>query len=200
MFLSSPRYLDILARIDAANASDPNQELDPATGQTLPAELLYSHRMSEMLMRFAPDAPEVVHIAVRAQHIRRWEIPRSDYPQTPFGYKQWRAHLSRFHADTTGALMQATGYDDETISVVRRTVAKLGIKVNAESQLLEDVASLVFIEHYLSGFINRHPEYSPEKFQGILQKTWLKMSEAARLFALTKIKSPLDLTPFHQNP
>ncbi len=197
MFQPSSRYPGIIERIDTANAADPVQETDPVSCRPLPGELLYSQRMSDMLTRFAPDASEAVHIAVRAQHIRRWEIPRTDYPQTTFGYKQWRARLSRFHAETASELMREAGYDEEMASRVRTIVGKLGIKVNPESQLLEDVASLVFLEHYLSGFIARHPDYTREKFHGILQKTWLKMSPAGRAFALSKIKAPLDLASFN---
>lgn len=36
--------------------------------------------MTDMLARFAPDANELMQIAVRAQHIKRWCSPHSDFP------------------------------------------------------------------------------------------------------------------------
>jgi hypothetical protein len=183
-----------LALFDAANALDPN--LEDAGGQLRPKELLYAERMSAMLQRFAPTASETVQLAVRAQHIQRWTVPRNSYPMTPVGYKQWRTGLYKFHAETAGALMRDAGYDEDTIEQVERIVAKKGIKVNADTQLLEDIASLVFIEHYLTTFAAQHPEYDEAKWCDIIRKTWQKMSAEARDFALKGgITLPPDLTP-----
>lgn len=193
MISDQQRYDRTIALFDAANAQDPNRE--SASGEAFPKELLYAIRMSEMLLRFAPEASETVRLAVRAQHIQRWKIPRADFPQTPFGYKQWRSGLYKFHAETAGQLMRNAGYDDEMIDRVRNSVAKLGIKVNPETQMLEDVADLVFLEHYLSGFAAQHPEYDEAKWIDILQKTWKKMSPQGRAFALSKISLPGPLTP-----
>jgi len=189
----STHYPALLQRIDASHASDPHLELDTATGQQQPKESLYAQRMANMLTRFSPEASEAVHISVRAQHIQRWMIPRSDFPMTTLGYKQWRARLYKYHADVTGELMHQVGYDDDAIAQVKAIVGKRGIKVNPEAQLLEDVASLVFLEHYLVNFVAAHPEYDAEKWQGILRKTWVKMSERGQSFALTKIHLPVHL-------
>lgn len=183
-------YTALLQLIDASHASDPNLELDTATGQQQPKESLYAQRMTDMLTRLAPEASEAVYISVRAQHIQRWMIPRSDFPMTTLGYKQWRARLYKYHAEVTAELMHQVGYDDGTIARVKAIVGKLGIKVNPEAQLLEDVASLVFLEHYLSDFVAAHPEYNAEKWQGILRKTWIKMSDRGQSFALTEIHLP----------
>jgi len=62
--------------------------------------------------------------------------------------------------------------------------------------LLEDVASLVFIEHYLLGFAAGKPDYDEEKWLDILRKTWRKMSPAARQFALSgAVRLPEALLP-----
>ena len=93
-------------------------------------------------------------------------------------------------------LMKEAGYGDETIARVQSAVGKKGIKVNPETQLLEDVADLVFIECYMQGFASQHPEYDEEKWIGIIRKTWQKMSAQAREFALSgKIKLPEALVP-----
>jgi len=67
---------------------------------------------------------------------------------------------------------------------VKSIVSKKGLKVNAETQLMEDVADLVFIEHYIAGFAAQHPEYDEEKWLQIIRKTWQKMSQRAHEFAL----------------
>lgn len=186
----SARFQRAIALFDAANAEDPNHE----DGQ--PKELLYGRRMSEMLARFAPDAPESVQLAVRAQHIQRWKVPRNSYPMDRNGYLQWRTGLYKFHADLAGELMQQAGYDAEMIDRVKTAVGKKGIKVNAETQMLEDVADLVFIQYYMLGFAGQHAEYSEDKWLEIVRKTWKKMSDAGRAFALSgQLKLPEPLVP-----
>lgn len=190
-----PRFQRAIALFDAANAEDPRQEPGP-DGQPFPKELLYAQRMTEMLERYAPDAPEAVRLAVRAQHIQRWKSPRESYPMDRNGYLQWRTHLYKFHADTAGRLMQEAGYDQETIERVQKAVGKRGLKVNPESQMLEDVADLVFIEHYMLDFVTQKPDYTEEKWLDIVRKTWQKMSADARAFALSgKVKLPEPLVP-----
>jgi len=180
---------------DAANAEDPRQDPGP-DGQTCPRELLYSRRMTEMLQRFAPEASEAVQLAVRAQHIQRWKSPRESYSMDRAGYLQWRTNLYKFHADTAGRLMKDAGYDDAMIGRVKAVVGKKGLKVNPETQMLEDVTDLVFIEHYLLEFAGHKPDYPEEKWLDIIRKTWRKMSQEAREFALSgRIKLPEPLVP-----
>jgi hypothetical protein len=162
----------------------------------VPRELLYSQRMGEMLARYAPEADDAVKLAVRAQHIQRWKTPRDSYPMTRDGYLQWRTGLYKFHAETAGRLMQEAGYDAATIERVQQAVGKRGLKVNPDTQLLEDVADLVFIEYYMLGFAGQHAEYSEEKWIEIVQKTWKKMSERAHAFALSgQLRLPEALVP-----
>jgi hypothetical protein len=184
------RFDQAVALFDAANAEDPNQE----DGQ--PKELLYARRMSDMIARFAPEASEAAQLAVRAQHIRRWTVPRSTYPMNKEGYHAWRTGLYVFHADTTGELMRQAGYDDTMIERVKKAVSKRGIKVNPETQLLEDIANLVFIEHYMLAFAQTKPDYDEAKWLEIIRRTWGKMSKNAQAFALSgKIKLPEPLVP-----
>lgn len=184
------RFQRAIALFDAANAEDPNQD------QGQPKELLYARRMTEMLDRYAPDASEAVKLAVRAQHIQRWKVPRSNYPMTKEGYYAWRTGLYKFHAETAGELMKQAGYDEAMIDRVKAAVGKRGIKVNPETQMLEDVTDLVFIEHYMLGFAGQHADYSEEKWLEIIRKTWKKMSDAAHAFALSgKLKLPEPLVP-----
>lgn len=187
-------YQAAIAAIDQANAEDPNKEI--ANSKEFPKELLYSQRMTEMQERYIPEASEAVKLAVRAQHIQRWKIPRSNYPMDKQGYLQWRTGLYKFHAETAGRIMQEAGYDDLMIDRVKKIVSKKGLKVNPETQLMEDVVDLVFIEHYLVGFVAQHPEYDEAKWIPIIRKTWQKMSSRAHEFALSgKIKLPEALVP-----
>lgn len=190
MIENPERFARALALFDAANAEDPNLD----EGQ--PKELLYGRRMSDMIGRFAPDASEAVQLAVRAQHIQRWKVPRSQYPMNKEGYHAWRTGLYTFHADTAGALMRQAGYDDAMIERVKKAVGKRGIKSNPETQLLEDIADLVFIEHYMLAFAQSKPDYDEEKWLEIIRKTWKKMSKAAQAYALSgRIKLPEPLVP-----
>jgi hypothetical protein len=187
-----------IALIDEANSEDPNQEADE-NGKSWPKELLYSHRMTDMLNRFAPDADDVAQISMRAQHIQRWKSPRDAYAMDRQGYLQWRTQLYKFHAQTVGDIMRNVGYDEESIGRVEKAVGKRAIKVNPDTQLLEDVTDLVFIEHYMLYFAGKHPEYDEAKWIDIIQKTWKKMSEKAQQFALAgNIRLPEALVPLIQ--
>ena len=192
--MTQQRYQLAIAGIDQANAEDPHNET--ADGKEYPKELLYSQRMTEMQERYIPEASEAVKIAVRAQHIQRWKIPRSSYPMDKEGYLQWRTGLYKFHAETVGNIMHEAGYDSEMIERVKKIVGKKGLKVNPETQQMEDVVDLVFIEHYLTGFVAQHPEYDEAKWIPIIRKTWQKMSSRAHDFTLSdNIKLPEALTP-----
>ncbi|MES9957667.1 MAG: DUF4202 domain-containing protein [Sedimenticola sp.] len=180
--------------IDAANSEDPNME--SADGREWPKELLYSHRMTDMLNRYRPDADEVGQISIRAQHIQRWKSPRDAFPMNRQGYLQWRTQLYKFHGNTAAELMAQAGYDEESMERVRKAIGKKAVKVNPDTQLLEDVAALVFIEHYMQAFADKHPEYDEAKWIDIIQKTWKKMSNDGQQFALSgSIKLPEPLVP-----
>lgn len=198
MSTQDDRYRKAVALIDAANQEDPNQVTDE-DGKTWPKELLYSHRMADMLERYDPQADDAMKLAIRAQHIQRWKSARSDYPMDRTGYLKWRTDLYKFHAETAGALLDQAGYGEEDIERVKQAVGKKAIKRNPDTQLLEDVTDLVFIEHYMLEFAGKHPEYSEEKWLDIIRKTWKKMSERAHQFALSGgIKLPEPLVPLIQ--
>lgn len=187
-------YLAAIAAFDQANLEDPNQELKD--GRQYAKEWLYSLRMSEMLMRFSPDSSDAVKLAVRAQHIQRWKIPRTSFSPDRHGYLQWRISLYKFHADSATHLMRQVGYDEETIARVYAIVSKKNIKLDAEAQLMEDVVGLVFLEHYMEKFAAKHVDYTEAKWLQIIRKTWQKMSHQAQAFVLAeKIFLPPALVP-----
>lgn len=165
--------------IDAENAQDPNSEIYQS--KTYPKELLYSNRMYERLMSFHPNASEEVQIATKAQHICRWKMPRETYPMDRVGYLKWREDLKKFHAKTTAEILEKAGYSQEFIDRVSFLIEKKLLKKDEETQLLEDVICLVFLEHYFDPFVQKHDR---EKMKNIILKTWNKMSEAGHQEAL----------------
>lgn len=144
-----------------------------ADGSPVSRELRYARRMTESLETFAPDASEELRLAVRCQHIRRWEIPRSTFPMNRIGYRRWRSALAEFHARTAGEIMREAGYEESTVARVQDIVQKRRLKKDSDVQTLEDVACLVFLEHYLHEFALAHDD---AKVVDILRKTWPKMS------------------------
>jgi len=194
MSQSPQNYQQAKALIDAANGADPNRV--EADGKEWPKELLYSERMSDMLERYAPQADEVMKLAIRAQHIERWKSPRNAYPMDRIGYLKWRKDLYKMQGETTARLLREAGYDEDSAARAENAVAKKNLKTNPDTQLLEDVTDLVFIEHYMLEFVGKHPEYDEDKWIDIIQKTWNKMSPAAHEFALSgKLELPKPLVP-----
>lgn len=159
----SERFDRAVAAIDAANAEDPNGK-----------ELIYGQRMTARLERFDPDASEELALAVRAQHICRWKIARADYPEGRTGYKRWRSDLAKLHAEITGAIVLDAGYDDAFAARVGDLLQKKRLAHDPEVQTLEDVACLVFLEHYFDDFAGKHDD---DKVVDIVRKTWRKMSD-----------------------
>ena len=91
------------------------------------------------------------------------------------------------------------GYGEDVIERVKQAVGKRALKINPDTQLLEDVAGLVFIEHYMLEFAVKHPEYDEAKWLDIIRKTWKKMSSRAQQFALSGgINLPQPLLPLIQ--
>ena len=166
-----------MSAIDAANAADPNR-VDEA-GR--PKELVYAEQMTRWLAELVPDASDALRLAVRAQHIRRWEIPRDSYPMDRIGYLKWRTDLKNLHAKLAGDILAEAGYDDVTVARVQGLIRKERLKQDAETQALEDVACLVFLENYFADFARQH---DPEKVVEIVRKTWKKMSPNGHAAAL----------------
>ena len=183
---------------DAANSKDPNMVKD-GNGNDVPKELIYSHRMLDMINRYLPDADEVAKLSVAAQHIQRWTSPRSDYPMNRKGYHLWRTRLYAYHAETATAILEEVGYDEDTIARVKLAIGKKDLKNNKDTQILEDVAALTFIEHYMTAMYENFPQYDEEKWIDIIIRTWKKMSADAQAFALSgDLKLPADLVPVIQ--
>ena len=169
---------------DLANEKDPNKET--YLGKTYAKEVLYAIRMTNRLNSFAPDASEALQLTARCQHICRWEIARDSYEMNRAGYLKWRQDLKKHHAKKATAILKDIGYQAKTLDQVAFLLEKKQLKKNEDTQTLEDVICLVFLEFYFAPFAKK---YSEEKLIDILQKTWRKMSAKGHEAAL---KLPLS--------
>ena len=169
------KFQSAIARFDAENSRDPNLE----NGR--PRELLYAERLTQWVLKLAPDASEVLQLAARCQHICRWESPRENYPMTRPGYLKWRADLKKIHAEKAGAILREVGYDDETIRRVQDLNLKKNFPAEAEVRVLEDALCLVFLEFQFAALVAKSDD---EKMINAVRKSWGKMTGAARGEAL----------------
>ena len=170
----------VLAAIDDINNTDPNVIVFDE--KSYPKEYIYGLQMTNMLEKHWPEASDLLQIAVRAQHIKRWHLKRSEFDLGKKGYFKWRIALGKFHAQLTEQLMQENGYTAEEAAQTGAIIRKEKLKSNTESQTLEDVACLVFLQFYFDDFAGKHSE---EKIVSVLQKTWGKMSGQGQEIALT---------------
>ncbi|KAI4627157.1 uncharacterized protein J4E87_004499 [Alternaria ethzedia] len=168
-----------LTAIDAAHAEDPNKVT--INGTEMPYELHYAQKCTSYLEKRAPSASEPLRLAIRAQHFRRWEVPRASYPMTRPGYHAWRTFLKKRQAELVEQICVDAGYTTEDASTVGSLIRKEDLKVNEETMVLEDVACLVFLDDQFEAFEKEHDE---EKIIKILQKTWGKMTERGHELAL----------------
>lgn len=176
---TADRLAAIFAAIDAENADDPKSI--EVGGALRPFALVYGERMSARLAKLAPQASDLLKIAARAQHIRRFDTPRSAYPMDKVGYYAWRNALKVHHAEVVGRLMAKLGWSQAEIDRVGQLVRKEAIKRDPEAQTVEDCASLVFLEHEYAEFGDKHDD---AKVIDIVAKTWRKMSDAGHAQAL----------------
>jgi hypothetical protein len=173
---TGPERLQLaLAAIDRANADDPNTL--EVRGTERSKELAHAELVSEWIERLVPTPSEALRLAARAHHIRRWEIPRSDFPAGLAGYNRWRRKQQAHHADTVAPILTAAGYDEATTNRVRALVQKKGLGRDSEVQALEDALCLVFLETQLESTAAKLGDEA--KTIDVLRKTMRKMSAQA---------------------
>jgi hypothetical protein len=175
------RLARALALIDAANAADPAQD------DGRPAAQLYGERMTAELDRLFPDADDVLRIAARGQHVERWLLARSSYPEGKEGYHAWRREQGRRHADRVAGLMAEAGYDAADCARAGVLLRKEGIKRDAQVQALEDVICFTFLRWYFQPFAAGR---DAADLLSIVEKTARKMSAEGRARALAEFGLP----------
>jgi hypothetical protein len=180
MTVTDPRFERASAELDALNARDPVREI--VNGEERPRLLLQAERLSAWVSRLDPQASEALRLAARCQHLERWKIPRTDFPEGRIGYLKWRTRLGQFHAARAAEVLKSVGYDDALIARVERIVRKQGIATDPDTQTIEDALCLVFLEHELDAFMQKYPDEN--KAVDILRKTWGKMTERGHAAAL----------------
>lgn len=168
-----------IARFDAVHAQDPTPDPSDASGRS--HALVEAERLSAWIDTLAPSASEELRLAARCQHIGRFRVPRSSYPEGRVGYLKWRTDLGRMHADTAADILRNVGYGEQTIERVTRIVRKQGLTTDSDVQAMEDALCLSFLEHEYPVFSEKHDD---EKLVTILRKTWRKMSVEGRRHAL----------------
>jgi len=176
---ATERFERAVAAFAAANAEDPNELV--VSGVRRPRELVQAERLAEWVLRIEPEASVALRLASHCQHLRRWEIPRTSYPDGRIGYLEWRKELSRFHARKAAEILRGVGYDDATIERVSQINQKRSIKLDPEVQAMEDALCLAFLEHEFDEFAAKHED---DKIVDIVQKTWRKMSPRGHEAAL----------------
>ena len=167
----NPRFDQAIREFDAAHGQDP--KIIVVDGRQVSWSLHYHERLAHWVKQLEKTPSEALLLAAHCQHIRRWTIPRSNYPMNRNGYRQWRKTLAGFHAEEAAKILKAVGYQEETIQRLKELLLKLRLKLDPEVQLFEDAICLVFLEIEFSDFAEKHDQ---EKLISILQKTWKKMS------------------------
>ncbi len=183
--MTSARLRQALERIDEFNSADPHEI--QVRGEARPKELTHAAMVSAWIERLRPDADDALRIAAHGHHVRRWTIPRREYPQGRRGYLRWRQALQELHAATLGEVMTEAGYEAAAIERAQDLVRKKNLRRDPDVQILEDALCLVFLETQLGDFRARQQD---DRVSEILRKTWDKMSAEARVLAID-----LDLAP-----
>lgn len=147
-----------------------------------PAEYFYALKLHEWVTRLDPRADESLLLASRCQHIGRWEIARKSYPDGRVGYLKWRSDLSKYHAGIATQILSEVGYDEDTITRVRKIILKQRLKTDPDVQTMENALCLVFLQYQYDDLIAKTTD---EKMVEILRKTWGKMSDPGREAALS---------------
>ena len=163
-----------LAAIDAANAEDP-VKLD-VDGRARPKEVVHAEVVTRWLAVVDPDADDLQRLAARAHHLRRWAVPRTDYPEGRAGYLRWRTDQKRRHADEVGEILAAEGFSPDEIARVGAIVAKRGLGTDAAVQAHEDALCLAFLELQLDPVA---AQLGHDRAVDVLRKTMGKMSPRA---------------------
>jgi hypothetical protein len=169
------RRLAALEALESAHREDPRSRMYQR--EALPYSVVYHRRVRAHLRTLEPDPSEVLELAAAAQHIRRWTLPRTAYPEGRTGYKRWRRELTERHIRDASEILKNAEYSAAEISRVGELLRKQKLQQDPEAQTLEDAVCLAFLELEYADFAQKHP---PEKIEDILKKTWAKMSERGR--------------------
>jgi hypothetical protein len=185
--MASARLDQAIAAIDAANADDPNTLV--IDGVARPKEQAHAELVTAWVLRLDPGADEAQVLAARAHHLRRWVVPRSDYPDGRAGYLRWRTALKRRHADEVAEILTGCGYEAEIVERVQQIIRKDGLPADPAVQTHEDALCLVFLQTQFDDLAGR---LGDDRTVQVVAKTLAKMSERGRTEARALALSPSE--------
>jgi hypothetical protein len=180
-------YADAVAAIDAANAEDPN--LVVVRGRERPLALAHGELASAWIAKLVTEPDEALLLAARAHHLRRWEVPRTSYPQGRPAYLRWRKDQKARHAADVEQLLLGAGCDPQAVARVQSLLRREHLATDADTQALEDAACLVFIETQLAEMA---PKLEHEHLLEVIRKTALKMTPAGLAAVATMDLGPVE--------
>lgn len=185
--MSTTPFERAVAALCQANSEDPRRV--EADGVSVPQEVAHANALVAWVRRLTDDPPDALVLAAYGQHIRRWQHPRSEYPEGRTGYLRWRTALYAFHAAECSRLLRESGVAEATVQRVAQLVAKKCPPGDADAQALEDGLCLVFLENEFADLAGR---LGDDRTVEVVRKTWRKMSPAARNAALGLPLSPAE--------
>lgn len=164
---------------DQYNKQDPH--VFTFSGVDYPQEYFLSLQLYDWVCKLYPDADEALLLASRSQHIGRWEMPRSSYPDGREAYLKWRKDLAQHHFQVASNLVLEAGYHEDMVEAIRPILLKQKIKVDNNVQAIENALCLVFLEFQYEQF---YKTQNPDKLVNILWKSLLKMDPLGHQHAL----------------
>jgi tRNAThr (cytosine32-N3)-methyltransferase len=165
----------------ARQAIEAAHDADPA-GQ----ERAYGESVLAWVLRLRPEAEGLLRLCALAQHLERWVIPRDSRPMDRAGYHAWRTAVAHRQGERLQEILLAAGYPAAEAERAGRLVAKRIPRSDADAQVLEDGACLVFLDEQVDEFASKQAD----KMISIIRKTWVKMSPAAQDLARQLPLSP----------
>jgi hypothetical protein len=169
----SQRTFDAIEAIDTANAGDPT--VVTVRGADHPLAQIHGVLAHEWVLHLHPDADDTWLLAARAHHLRRWELPRSDYDAGKAGYLRWKRDQRQRHARDVAVLLAPLGFDDAAIERVQALVRRDQLASDPGSQAIEDAACLAFVETQLADVATK---LDRAHLIDVLRKTARKMTPA----------------------
>lgn len=145
-------------------------------GSAHPLALVHGQLAAEWVAKLHSNADEAWLLAARAHHLRRWEVPRTEYEVGKAGYLKWKRDQRARHARDVAALLTEVEYEAADIERVQALVRRDHLASDAGSQAVEDAACLVFIETQLADIATK---LDHDHVIDVIRKTAKKMSPEA---------------------
>ncbi|GAA5990807.1 hypothetical protein JCM11641_005177 [Rhodosporidiobolus odoratus] len=150
----SSRLILLLSRFQSMHSLDP-------TSSAVEYHRTLADYVHKLTAQQGKTPSEALVISAACQHVRRWERPRSDWPEGLSGYKTWRTQLNKFHADMAQSTMYECGFqqgseeDERLVERVRELLLKKTLQrpplpreeelKDPEAHLFEDAICLTFL-------------------------------------------------------